>query len=161
MRSAEQALVLITRALINRSNIVNLQLAIISHPATTVACSVATQFPVLFVPNQRRPGYIRIVIAARPFRIYERALVAVLIVTRPVSISGTYVAGVQLDVGQRSYTLFAQVCRAPSSPPSSSPRSSRRRRRRRVGFALLPSSPPSRGCSGAGCRCLFPTLMTN
>jgi len=42
MRSAEQVLVLITRALINHSNIVNLQLVIISHPATT-SVQLATQ----------------------------------------------------------------------------------------------------------------------
>lgn len=42
MRSAEQVLVLITRALINRSNIVNLQLVIISHPATTTTTTSMT-----------------------------------------------------------------------------------------------------------------------
>lgn len=42
MRSAEQVLVLITRALINRSNIVYLQLVIISHPATTTTTTGMT-----------------------------------------------------------------------------------------------------------------------
>lgn len=42
MGSAEQVLVLITRALINRSNIVNLQLVIISHPARTTRTTRTT-----------------------------------------------------------------------------------------------------------------------
>lgn len=67
MRSAEQVLVLITRALINRSNIVNLQLVIISHPATATSTTSMTTIA-RATPRRSSPVLAQSAKAVYPYR---------------------------------------------------------------------------------------------